>query len=544
MIRFANYIASTCFSAFSEEDVDYANAAIVGDSHKILGGVMQLKLILSAGLLIATAPVANAQNSPATSVEQLAPEIDALFAKYQSDAHVPGIVYGVVKDGKLAYVKAAGVQDLNEKRPVTPDTLFRIASMTKAFTALSILSLRDEGKLSLDDLAEKHVPEMKGWKYPTADAPRIRIRDLLQHVGGLVTDDPWGDRQQVLPNADFAKMIKAGVPFSRSPQMAFEYSNYGYALLGRIVTSASGMPYSRYVEKTLLGPLGMTSSGFEVTDAPTARRAIGYRWENGAWSEEPTMRDGAFNSMGGLQVSANDYAKWVAFLLSAWPPRDDADNGPVKRATVREVAQGLNFVTLETRRGVSGATACKQASAYAMGWDVAQDCDLGMTLAHGGGYPGYGSHIMLMPEFGIGVFAMANRTYAGPSTPVWEIAVAIQKAGLLTKSETPISAAAALMHEVTRRAYAAGNVKALNGKLAMNFLMDRSAENWARELAKLKSEVGECPTIASLTTETAMAASYRWTCERGQLEGQILLAPTSPPTIQSWRIRVVAVPKS
>ena len=167
-----------------------------------------------------------------------------------------------------------------------------------------------------------------------------------------------------------------------------------------------------------------------------------------------------------------------------------------------------------------------------------------MTLAHGGGYPGYGSHIMLMPEFGIGVFAMANRTYAGPSTPVWEIAVAIQKAGLLTKRETPISAAAALLHEVTRKAYAAGNVKPLNGKLAMNFLMDRSAENWARELAKLKSEVGECPAVASLTTETAMAANYRWTCERGQLEGQILLAPTTPPTIQSWRIRVVEVPKS
>ncbi|MGH8337631.1 MAG: serine hydrolase domain-containing protein, partial [Gammaproteobacteria bacterium] len=325
----------------------------------------------------------------------MAPEIDALFAKFQGDAHVPGIVYGVVEDGKLAYVKADGVQDLTEKRPVTPNTLFRIASMTKAFTALSILSLRDQGKLSLDDLAEKHIPEMKGWKYPTTDSPKIRIRDLLQHVGGFVTDDPWGDRQQVMPEAEFTKIIKAGVPFSRTPQMQHEYSNFGYALLGRIVTNASGMPYRLYVEKTLLGPLGMTSSGFEVTEAPKERRAIGYRWENDAWAEEPTMKDGAFNSMGGLQVSANDYAKWVAFLLSAWPPRDDADDGPVKRATVREMAQGLNFVTIATRTGASGATACKQAAAYAMGWRVAQDCDLGLTMAHGGGYPGYGSHIML-----------------------------------------------------------------------------------------------------------------------------------------------------
>jgi CubicO group peptidase (beta-lactamase class C family) len=507
---------------------------------------MQSKLALLVGLAVVSNVPASAQinSAPTPTVEQLAPEIDALFTKFQVDAHVPGIVYGIVKHGKLAYVSAAGVQDLFEKRPVTPDTLFRIASMTKAFTALSILSLRDQGKLSLDDLAEKHIPEMRGWKYPTTDSPKIRVRDLLQHVGGFVTDDPWGDRQQVLPEAEFTKMIKAGVPFSRTPQMAHEYSNFGYALLGRIVANASGMSYRRYVEKTLLSPLGMTSSGFEVTDAPKERRAIGYRWESDAWSEEPTMKDGAFNSMGGLQVSANDYAKWVAFLLSAWPPRDDADTGPVKRATVREMAQGLNFVTPATRTGASGATACKQAAAYAMGWRVAQDCDLGLTMAHGGGYPGYGSHIMLMPEYGVGVFAMANRTYAGPSAPAWDAAVAMHKAGLLKKRDVPVSAAVAAMHEAARKSYAAGNIGPLNGKLAMNFLMDRSAENWAIEIAKLKRQVGECATVNSFTADTAMSGTYRWTCERGQLDGQVLLAPTTPASIQAWRMRVVQPPKT
>jgi CubicO group peptidase (beta-lactamase class C family) len=506
---------------------------------------MRLRFACLAGLLtISATPAASQPNAPPTAtLEQLAPEIDALFAKFQADAHVPGLVYGVVRDGKLVYVKGSGVQELTDKRAVTPDTLFRIASMTKAFTALAILKLRDDRKLSLDDLAEKHIPEMKGWKYPTADSPRIRVRDLLQHVGGFVTDDPWGDRQQVLPEAEFTKMIKAGVPFSRTPQMAHEYSNFGYALLGRIVANASGMSYRRYVEKTLLGPLGMTSSGFEVTDAPQERRAIGYRWENEAWTEEPMMKDGAFNAMGGLQVSANDYAKWVAFLLSAWPPRNDADTGPVRRATVREMAQGLNFVTLATRTGASGATACKQAAAYAMGWRVAQDCDLGLTMAHGGGYPGYGSHIMLMPEYGVGVFAMANRTYAGPSAPAWDSAVAMHKAGLLKRREVPVSAAVAEMHEATRAAYAAGNLGPLDGKLAMNFLMDRSVENWLKELAKLKAEVGQCPTSEPLFPTGAMSTSYRWNCERGMIDGQILLAPTTPATIQAWRMRVVPPPK-
>lgn len=493
-----------------------------------------------SGLALALAsPLSAAAQDPAPKgLDQLAPEIDALFARYQADAHVPGLVYGVVKDGKLAYVKGVGVQDLESKRPVTADSRFRIASMTKAFTALAILKLRDDGKLRLDDLAEDHIPEMKSWTYPTKDSPRIRIRDLLQHVGGFVTDDPWGDRQQVLPQPEFTRMIAAGVPFSRVPQSSHEYSNFGYALLGRIVTNASGMAYTDYVQRTILTPLGMTASGYDVTKAPRDQYARGYRWENERWSPEPEMADGAFNAMGGLQVSANDYAKWVAFLLAAWPARDDPDTGPVRRATVRELAQGLNFTSSTNRIGSTGADACKQSAAYGMGWRVAQDCDLGLTLAHGGGYPGYGSHVMLMPETGVGVFALANRTYAGPSGPAWDTAVALDKAGLLVWRDTPVSPAVAEMFAATRAAYAAGNLQPLDGKLAMNFLLDRSAANWGAELAKLKDQVGACSTAEPLAPMGAMSTAFRLNCEKGKLDGNLLLAPTDPVTIQAWRLRV------
>ena len=495
-------------------------------------------LLLAAALAV-TIPAA-AQESTAKTLDQLAPEIDALFAKFQADQHVPGVVYGVVSDGKLAYVKGLGVQTIADKRPITPDSLFRIASMTKAFTALSILKLRDDGKLRLDDLAEQYVPEMKGWTYPTKDSPRIRVRDLLHHVGGLVTDDPWGDRQQVLPHDEFTKMIAAGVPFSRVPQSSHEYSNFGYALLGRIVASASGMKYTDYVQRTILTPLGMTSSGFEAPKAPKARYALGYRWENEKWTAEPEMIDGAFNSMGGLQVSANDYAKWVAFLLSAWPARDDADNGPVKRSTVREIAQGSNFVSVTNRIGASGATACRQAAAYGMGWRVAQDCDLGLTLAHGGGYPGYGSHVMLMPDHGVGVFALANRTYAGPSAPAWDTAVLMEKAGLLAERPVPVSPGVAQMFGAVRAAYAAGDLAPLEGRLAMNFLLDRSAENWAVELTRIKGDVGECPSADPLAPTGTMSAGFRLNCERGRIDGMLLLAPTNPATLQALRLRIVS----
>ncbi|HKX89009.1 MAG TPA: serine hydrolase domain-containing protein [Sphingopyxis sp.] len=500
---------------------------------------MRWKSGFALALMFTAALPAAAQESTPKTLDQLAPEIDVLFAKFQADQHVPGVVYGVVKDGKLAYVKGIGVQNIADKRAVTPDSLFRIASMTKAFTALSILKLRDDGKLRLDDPAEQYVPEMKGWTYPTKDSPRIRIRDLLQHVGGFVTDDPWGDRQQVLPQDEFTKMIAAGVPFSRVPQSQHEYSNFGYALLGRIITNASGMAYTDYVRKTILTPLGMTSSGFDAPKASKARYALGYRWENERWTAEPEMVDGAFNSMGGLQVSANDYAKWVAFLLSAWPARDDADNGPVRRSTVREIAQGSNFVSVTNRIGASGAAACKQAAAYGMGWRVAQDCDLGLTLAHGGGYPGYGSHVMLMPDHGVGVFALSNRTYAGPSGPAWDTAVAMDKAGLLKTRAVPVSSAIAEAYAAARSAYAAGDLGPLQGKLAMNFLLDRSADNWKAEFTKLKAAVGECPTDEPLAPTGAMSTTFRLNCAKGKLDGLLLLAPTTPATVQALRLRPV-----
>ena len=236
-------------------------------------------------------------------------EIDRTMENYRLDAHIPGMVWGIVQDGRLVHVKGAGVQDIEAKRPVSADTLFRIASMTKAFTALSILKLRDDGKLALDAPAETYVPELRGWKYPTDDSPKIRVRELLTHTAGFVTDDPWGDRQTPLPEDDFTRLLREGVPFTRPPATAMEYSNLGYALLGRIVANVSGQPYKDFVQRLLFTPLGMTSTGYDVAAAPVERRALGYRWEDNTWKLEPTMAHGAFGAMGGIQTSAADYAQ-------------------------------------------------------------------------------------------------------------------------------------------------------------------------------------------------------------------------------------------
>jgi len=165
-----------------------------------------------AGLFLAFAAPAAAASPPPVAIT----EIDKIYADWASASHVPGLVYGIVADGHLVYVKGLGVQDVATGARVTPDSLFRIASMSKAFTALAILKLRDEGKLSLDAPAETYVPEMRGWRYPTSDSPKITVRNLLTHSAGFVEDNPWGDRQQVMPEPEFTAMLAAGVARARA----------------------------------------------------------------------------------------------------------------------------------------------------------------------------------------------------------------------------------------------------------------------------------------------------------------------------------------
>ena len=484
------------------------------------------------GLLLACAmPVPAIAQQAAPAIETVYSDIDRLFEAYQKDAPVPGLVYGIVAGGRLVHVRGLGVQDTAAKRPVTADSRFRIASMSKAFTALAILDLRDHGKLSLDAPAETYVPEMRGWTYPTTDAPRIRVRDLLNHVAGFVTDDPWGDRQQPLPEAEFTRMLAAGVPFSRPPQSAMEYSNFGYATLGRIVTNVSGKPYQEYIAERIMRPLGMTGTGYDIFKSPKNARAIGYRWEGGAWKREPDMADGTFGAMGGVETTANDYARYVAWLLSAWPARDGAETAPLKRATVREIVQGSNFATLAgERRGIPGP--CAQSVSYGMGWRAITDCELSY-VTHTGGYPGYGSVVMLVPGTGVGVFAFSSRTYSAPVTPAYLALKRLKEAGMLTQPAVPISENLSIGYAAAAAVWNAGDIMAARDRLAMNMLLDRDAAGWKTELARLKSELGSCRTGAPITAVTAMAGRFTWDCDKGRLLGSVLLAPAQKPMVQN-----------
>ena len=494
-----------------------------------------MRFIFACLVLVIAAPLA-AQTAP-EPIAGTIPAIDRIFADYQLDSHAPGLVYGIVADGRLVHVKALGLQELEAKRPVTPDSRFRIASMSKAFTALAILKLRDEGKLELDEPVERYVPELRGWRYPTADARKIRVRDLLTHIGGFVEDNPWGDRQQPLPEAEFTAMLKAGVPFSRAPGLGFEYSNFGYALLGRIVSNVSGEPYQRYIGRNFFAPLGMRATGYDIAKSPPAERSIGYRWQDGRWVREPDMADGTFGAMGGVETTANDYAKWVSFLLSAWPARDGAEAGPVRRATVREIVEGVNMASGAMRSAAYGGAQCRQATAYGMGWRVIDDCDLGRVVTHTGGYPGYGSVVILLPDKGIGVFAFTNRTYNSASAAAWRAALALEDAGALRERPVPVSDGLAKAYEAARAIWRRGEVT--GAPLAMNFLLDRDAERWKAELARLRAEVGECAAEEPIAPISAMEGFFTWTCETGRIRGRVQRAPTPEVSIQALSYTIV-----
>jgi CubicO group peptidase (beta-lactamase class C family) len=506
-------------------------------NHRLTAAAVILTLHAAAPASAAPQDAPRAAAPAPTSLEEAVPLIDAGFDRWQAEAHAPGLVYGVVKDGEVIHLRGAGVRNLESRTPVGADTLFRIASMSKAFTALAILKLRDEGKVSLDAPAEIYVPEMGGWTYPTADSPRIRVRDLLNHTSGMVTDDPWADRQEAMTEAEFSALLTRGVPFARAPGVGMEYSNFGYALLGRIVTNASGRPYQDYVESEIMRPLGMTSTGFDVYAPDQARRALGYRWENEVWAREPDLATGAFGAIGGVQTSATDYAKWIAFLLSAWPARDDPETGPVRRATVREMATGSNFARLRSRPGTNGQP-CSGAGAYGMGLEASTDCELGTYLSHSGGYPGYGSYMAVMPDRGVGLFAFSNATYVAPVPPLIEAAALLIRAGVAPERPVAVSPTLASAYADARAIWSAGDASVARSRLAMNFLMDRTIENWRAVLAQLKADAGECDTASPVVANGALSGTFDWTCEKGRVSGRVLLAPTTPVSIQALNLRV------
>src|SRR5512142_240033 len=155
-------------------------------------------------------------------------EIDQACAAFAQQENLPGLLAGIVQGGQLVHVTALGFADREAGRAVTPETAFRIASMTKSITALAVLALRDTGKLALDAPLADTLPQFAAVAPATRDSAPVTIRHLLTHTAGFVTDDPWGDRVLGMSPPSLDALIATGRLFARPPGVAFEYSNFGY----------------------------------------------------------------------------------------------------------------------------------------------------------------------------------------------------------------------------------------------------------------------------------------------------------------------------
>jgi CubicO group peptidase (beta-lactamase class C family) len=479
-------------------------------------------------------PVADRRAKLATAFA----DIDRAFADFAKTAHVPGAAWGIVIDGELAHVGTTGVRDVKTNAPVDGDTVFRIASMTKSFTAMCILKLRDEGRLSLDDPAERYVPELKGLRYPTSDSPRITIRHLLTHSAGFPEDNPWGDQQLSESEEALSQMMRGGIPFSTVPGTAYEYSNYGFAILGRIVSRVSGVPYDEYVTKNILEPLGMTSTTLHPSKVPPNRLAIGYRWEDERWKEEPALPHGSFGAMGGMLTTIRDLGKYVAALSGAFPPRDGPETGPISRASLREMQQPWRASAMRAAFDVSTRAASLTSSSYAYGLSVTQTCDFRAMVAHSGGLPGYGSQMRWLPDQGVGIIAFGNVTYTGWGRVINEAFDLMAKTGALQPRAIVPSKSLVDAQQAVSKLVMAWDDKLADTIAAENLFLDRSKDRRKKELDDLRSQVGACTLPERFdVVENALRGQWTMNCERGKLQVAITLAPTMPPTVQLFAVR-------
>jgi CubicO group peptidase (beta-lactamase class C family) len=454
-------------------------------------------------------------------------DADAIAAEFQAKGGQPGLVYGIVRDGSLVHAGGLGERSLGGPPP-DAGTVFRIASMSKSFTAAAVLLLRDSGALALDDPAARYVPELGSWEFtPT-------IRQLLTMTGGLAEDDPWGDRQQGLPLDEFGVFLAGGVSFSRAPGISFEYSNLGYAILGRVVSNASGMAYKDFVRSRLMVPLGMTRSGY---DAPEEGLAPGYRRAPGGWAEVPVMPYGAFAPMGGVFTTINDLARWVASLagdgLDGNNIDDNSKKHPLGSASRREMQQP-RVPTLWDRPAVFPGDG--SVTSYGFGLSIGEDPVIGRVVGHGGGYPGYGSYMRWHPASGTGVIAFGNSTYARMQT------LTTRLLGAVMRTRPPIAPwpATAAARDAVNALLASWDDGAADRLFAPNVAQDTPYPERRAALDRIRGRIGEFADDTSYQPENDTPARCRWrlTGEHGTIQVQIMLTPERQPRVQSVNLAV------
>ena len=324
------------------------------------------------------------------------PDFGRILRRAQAEQRAPSVSAAVFRGGDVLWREAVGLADVERGREATPETRYPIASITKSFVAVSVMQLRDQGELALDDAIGSHV---------TGAPPGPTIATLLSQSSGLQREVPgsgwetltFPSREELLASLGEVELVVPGG--------AWHYSNLGYVLLGEVVTRLSGLPIERYVEERVLRPLGLEETTWGESD-PAARGYLTHPFAEAVMDEPSGVDKGATVAAGGLWSTTGDLARFGAFLHE---PDPDV-LAPASLEEMRELR-----VMAETQR-------------WTLGWG------LGLMLrrfgdrvfaGHEGGAMGAVSTLVVEQESGVGAVVLANTT-AGfdPVTVAGELATA------------------------------------------------------------------------------------------------------------------------
>lgn len=350
---------------------------------------------------LGTAAAVTGASSSASQSASAWPEFQQFYRQALAQHAIVGSSVALLRQGTIVARAHEGLRDRASTSPVDANTIFHWASITKTFTGIAIMRLRDEGRLTLDDPIVKYVPELRKASNPFGPMEAITLRHLLSHSAGFRSGTwPWagGEAWQPFEPPGWEQLVGM-MPYTRvefAPGSKYQYSNPGLVFLGRVIEDVSGEPFETYIDKEILRPLGMTRTFFDR--APSflrADRSHSYFVTDAGLTEAPFDFDSGITvSNGGLNAPIDDMARYLAFLTGS---RDTATanryGSILKRSSLEEMWKPVVPVSDGVQMGLTFFVERHGGQDY---------------IAHSGGQNGFISHFYLHPSSGMSYIVAFN----------------------------------------------------------------------------------------------------------------------------------------
>lgn len=359
-------------------------------------------VLLASAACLWLPPYAFAQSPPLA--EAVRARVDELATAELAKDNAGGATVGVVIDGRLVWAKGYGLADIENGTPATADTVYRIGSITKPFTALMLLQLVERGRVRLSDPVERYFPEVNRISGRPATAPPVTLIQLATMTSGIAREPEDLPTFLVGPVSEWETVLIRALDrtkYAHEPGTRYLYSNIGYAMLGAALGRAAGRPYADYVRDRILTPLGMTHTDFVPSESIQQLMAKGYELRDGRPDGTVPAREHAGRGYkvpnGALYSTVADLARFVALMLG---------DGPETVLKKQTVADNLSRVS-----SASGGL----TSGYGIGFQVDRRGAL-VTYGHGGSVAGYRAQVVFDPATRTGAIVMRN-TGGGEFSP-------------------------------------------------------------------------------------------------------------------------------